>query len=227
MNREALLKQQDRTRAIVEGALLGDIGIVFLLMRAFLPLPGVRQILRAVATVPFVMLVQRRGLRLTILAAIASYILFSALVGPLLALAAIDIAVAGILAGIGRRLGLGVGLNTLLTGPLYAFFDLVVPTIVSVFVFRYPVKQLSDAARNFVKSVFNLGIYLLKDVHASPSTLHRMDAWKASAAEHWQIAWVCSLALLGMLTMYLAILVAEIVLRQIPDQTLARQRAAS
>src|SRR5947209_2292459 len=91
MNREALLKQQDRTRAIVEGALLGDIGIVFLLMRAFLPLPGVRQILRAVATVPFVMLVQRRGLRLTILAAIASYILFSALVGPILALAAVDI----------------------------------------------------------------------------------------------------------------------------------------
>lgn len=227
MNREALLKQQDRTRAIVEGALLGDIAIVFLLMRAFLPLPGVRQILRAVATVPFVMLMQRRGLRLTILAAIAAYILFSALVGPLLALAAVDIAVAGILAGIGRRLGLGVGLNTLVTGPLYAFFDLIIPTIVSVIVFRYPVKQLSDAARNFVKSVFNLGIYLLKDVHASPAAIHRMNVWKADAAAHWQVAWACSLVLLGLLTMYLAVLVAEIVLRQIPEQTLSRQRAAS
>lgn len=227
MNREALLKRQDRTRAIVEGALLGDIAIVFLLMRAFLPLPGVRQILRAVATVPFVMLTQRRGLRLTILAGIASYILFSALVGPLLALAAVDIAVAGILAGVGRRLGLGVGMNTLFTGPLYAFFDLIIPTVVGVVVFRYPVKQLADAARNFVKGVFNLGIFILKDFHASPSTIHHMNVWKASAADHWQIAWVCSLILLGMLTMYLAVLVSELVLRQIPDQTLARQRAAS
>jgi hypothetical protein len=227
MNRELLLKRQDRTRAIVEGALLGDVAIVFLLMRAFLPLPGVRQILRAVATVPFVMLTQRRGVRLTILAAIASYLLFSALVGPLLALAAIDIAVAGILAGIGRRLGLGIGLNTLVTGPFYAFFDLIVPIIVSVVVFRYPVKQLSDAAKNFVKELFNLGIYLLQDLHASPATIHRMDVWKAWAATHWQVAWVCSLVLLGLLTMYLAVLVAELVLRQVPDQTLARQRAES
>jgi hypothetical protein len=227
MNREALLQRQDRTRAIVEGALLGDIAIVFLLMRAFLPLPGVRQILRAVATVPFVMLTQRRGLRLTILAGIAAYILFSALVGPLLALAAVDIAVAGILAGVGRRLGLGVGLNTLFTGPLYAFFDLIVPTVISVIVFRYPVKQLSDAAKNFVKSVFNLAIYLLKRFNASPSVIHEMNVWKGSAAAHWQVAWVISLALLGILTMYLAVLVAEIVLRQIPEQTLTRQRADS
>jgi hypothetical protein len=227
MNREVLLKRQDRTRAIVEGALLADIAIVFLLMRAFLPLPGVRQILRAVATVPFVMLTQRRGLRLTILAAIAAYILFSALVGPLLALAAIDIAVAGILAGIGRRLGLGIGLNTLFTGPFYAFFDLIIPTIVSVIVLRYPVKQLADAARNFVKEVFNLFIYILKDFHAAPSTIHQVNVWKVWAADHWQVAWVVSLALLGILTMYLAVLVAEIVLRQIPEQTLARQRASS
>jgi uncharacterized protein YybS (DUF2232 family) len=227
MNREALLKRQDRTRAIVEGALLGDIAIVFLLMRAFLPLPGVRQILRAVATVPFVMLTQRRGLRLTILAAIASYILFSALVGPILALAAVDIGVAGILAGMGRRFGLGIGLNTLITGPIYAFFDLIVPTVVSVVVFRYPVKQLSDAARNFVKAAFNLFIYVLNAFHASPGVIHQMNLWKASAADHWQVAWVVSLALLGILTMYLAVLVAETVLRQVPEQTLARQRATT
>lgn len=227
MNREALLKRRDRTHAIVEGALLGDIAIVFLLMRAFLPLPGVRQLLRAVATVPFVMLMQRRGLRLTILAAIASYILFSALVGPLLALAAVDVAVAGILAGIGRRAGLGMGVNILWTGPVYAFLDLFIPTIASVIIFRYPVKKLIEAAKNFVKTIFNFILYLAHRVHASPSTIHRLTQWRAEATVHWQYAWIGSYVVLGLLTMYLAVLIAETVLRQLPEQTLAPQEVTS
>ena len=108
-----LLRRRSRTHAIVEGALLGDIAIVFLLMRVYLPLPVVRTLLRTIASVPFVMLVQRPGLRVAILAAIASYILFSALVGPLLGLSAIDIAVAGILIGLGRKVGLPTLLNTI------------------------------------------------------------------------------------------------------------------
>jgi uncharacterized protein YybS (DUF2232 family) len=226
MNREALLRRRERTRAVVEGALLGDIMIVFLLMRAFLPLPGVRQLLRAVATVPMVMLTQRRGLRLSILAALASYILLSALIGPLLALAAIDAAVAGILAGLGRRAGLGITLNVLWTGPIYAFLDLILPTVASVFIFRYPVKTLSDAARNFVKSAFNALYWLLDGFGASRPLLHDVNSWKSWAADHWQLPWVASLVLYGLLTMYLAVLVAEAVLKQIPDQTMERQKAA-
>lgn len=226
MNRETLLKRRDRTHAMVEGALLADIAIVFLLMRAFLPLPGVRQILRAVATVPIVMLMQRRGLRLTLLAVIASYILFSALVGPILALAAIDVGVAGILAGLGRRFGFGIGLNVLVTGPLYAILDLVIPTIAAVYVFRYPVSKLADAARNFVKTVFNLCLYILTSMHASPRLIHQVNLLKTTAAAHWQVAWVGSLVLLGLLTMYLAVFIAETVLKQIPEQTLVRQKVA-
>lgn len=226
MNRETLLKRRDRTHAMVEGALLADIAIVFLLFRAFLPLPGVRQLLRAVATVPIVMLMQRRGFRVTLLAVIASYILFSALVGPLLGLAAVDVGVAGILAGLGRRFGFRIALNVLVTGPLYAFFDLVIPTIAAVYVFRYPVKTLSDAARNFVKLLFNIAISVLNAFHASPAVIHQANLWKAAAAAHWQIAWVGSLVLLGLLTMYLAVFIAEMVLRQIPGQTLVRQKAA-
>lgn len=226
MNRETLLARRDRTHAVVEGALLGDIAIVFLLMRAFLPLPGVRQLLRAVATVPFVMLTQRRGLRLAILAAIASYVLFSALVGPLLALAAVDVAVAGLLAGVGRRLRLGLTLNVLLTAPIYALLDLILPTIASVYIFRYPVKDLADAARNFVKIVFNVLLWLLSRAHASASIMHDVNLGKSWCAAHWLVPWVALLVLYGLLTMYLAILIAEAVLKQIPNQTLARQRAA-
>lgn len=227
MNRETLLRRRDRTHAIVEGALLGDIAIVFLLMRAFLPLPGVRQLLRAIATVPFVMLTQRRGVRLTILAAMASYILFSALVGPLLALAAVDIAVAGILAGIGRKFGPSPAVTVIWTGVVYSILDLLIPTIASVYIFQYPIKKLAQAARNFVNLVFNFVLFAFRGAHASAATIHSINVVKAWSSSHWLVPWFGSLALLGLLTMYLAVLVAETVLRQIPDQTLARRQLAA
>lgn len=223
MNRETLLRRRDRTHAIVEGALLSDIAIVFLLMRAFLPLPGVRQLLGAVATVPFVMLVQRRGLKLTILAGIASFILFSALVGPILAMAAVNVAVAGTLAGLGRKVGLGIGLNLLWTGPIFAFFTLFIPTIVSLVVFQYPVKKLIEAARNFNKLMFNFLIYVCHFVQAPASLFRHLDDAKAWSSLHWQVGYGGSLLLLGYLTMYLAVLVSEMVLKQIPEHTLLRQ----
>lgn len=226
MNRETIARRRNRTHAIVEGALLGDIAIVFLLMRVYLPAPGVRQILRAVATIPLVMLVQRRGLKLTILAAIASYILFSALVGPILALAAIDIAVAGILLGVGRKFGINPVLNTLWTGAMYAILDLVIPTIVSVIVFRYPVNKLAQGARNFFKSVFNVIYFAFQSFGASSDVLHRVNDAKAWSADHWQFAWIITMIVYGVLNMYLVVIVAEIVLRQIPEDALAEQSAA-
>jgi cytochrome c-type biogenesis protein CcmE len=42
---------------------------------------------------------------------------------------------------------------------------------------------------------------------------------------HWQIVYLCVLLLSGMLTIYLAALVADIVFNQIPEQTLSAQRA--
>lgn len=226
MNRDVLLHRRNRTHAIVEGALLGDIAIVFLLMRAYLPLPGVRQILRAFASVPFVMLTQRRGLKLAILAAIASYLLFSALVGPLLGLAAVDAAVAGILVGLGRRYGVPAALNTIWSGAAYALLDLIIPTIISVLVFRYPVKQLAQAARNFVKTLFNLVYFVVSGFSASPATLHWLNHAKTATADHWQLAWLGLMAFYGIINMYLVVLVAEIGLRQLPEETLEPQRAA-
>jgi uncharacterized protein YybS (DUF2232 family) len=226
VNSESLLRQRDRTRAIVEGALLGDIAIVFLLMRVYLPVPAVRTLIRTVATVPFVMLAQRRGVKITILAALASYILFSALVGPLLALTAIDIAVAGILVGIGRNLGLPPGINTLWTGVVYSILDLVLPTIASVFIFRYPVSQLIQSARNFVKLVFRGLIGILERLGAPNSFLHDVRGWEAWAVAHWQVMWLGVTVLFGLLMMYLVVLVSEMVLRQIPEETLARRSAA-
>ncbi|HLJ65723.1 MAG TPA: hypothetical protein VKX16_00005, partial [Chloroflexota bacterium] len=61
MTDETQIRRRSRTHAIVEGALLGDVMLVFLLMRVYLPVPVVRTLLRSVAAVPLVMLTQRRG----------------------------------------------------------------------------------------------------------------------------------------------------------------------
>lgn len=226
MKIESLAQRRDRTHAIVEGALLGDIAIVFLLMRVYLPVPIVRTILRTFAAVPLVMLTQRRGIKLTILAAIASYILFSALVGPILALAAIDVAVSGILLGIARKYNLGIAITTVWTGIAYAILDLIIPTILTVIIFRYPVDKLITAARHFVRLLFNGLIGILNAVNAPQSTINTVKGWEGPAVDHWQYIWIGTMFLYGMLTMYLVVLVVEIVLKQLPAQTLARQRAA-
>jgi hypothetical protein len=227
MDEEALRKRRSRTHAIVEGALLGDIAIVFLLMRVYLPVPVVRTLLHTIASVPFVMLLQRRGLRIAILATIASYILFSALVGPLLGLSAIDIAVAGVLVGVGRKYGVPAGLNTIVTSVIYAVLDYMVPTIASVFIFRYPVHDLIQAARHFIRLVFNLLTGVMGGIGASPGAVHMVKGWEASAVTYWQVSWVVLMIFLAILNIYLVVLVSEMVLKQIPEETLSPQRVAS
>lgn len=226
MNERTLARRRDRTHAVVEGALLGDIAIVFLLMRVYLPVPVVRTLLRTIAAVPFVMLVQRRGLRIAILAAVASYILFSALVGPILALSALDIAVAGILIGLGRKAGLGPGLNTLWASPVYAVLDLILPTIASVIIFRYPVHDLIRAARNFIKLDFNALLFVMRRIGAPADALRQVRGWQSAAVDHWQVTWVVLMVVLALLNVYLVALVGDMVLKQVPDETLATQRAA-
>lgn len=226
MDEATLLQRRDRTHAIVEGALLGDIAIVFLLMRAYLPVPVARQLIWTIAAVPFVMLTQRRGIKMTLLAMTASYVLFSALVGPLLALAAINVGLAAILIGAGRRLGLGPGLNTLLSGPIYAVVDIIIPTIAGVIIFRYPVKQLVDSAHHFVRLLFDGLLWLLGRIHAPSSFLHDVRGWESWSVDHWPYMWVAAMVVYATLNIYLVALVSYMVLNQIPQQTLSRQKAA-
>jgi hypothetical protein len=222
-----LVRRRNRTHAIVEGALLGDIAIVFLLMRVYLPVPIVRTLIRILATVPFIVLMQRRGLRLTLLAAIASYLLFCALVGPILALTAIDIAVAGILVGLARKAGMGVVSTTLWSGPAYAVLDLILPTLATVIIFRVPVKNLAEAAKNLVQLVFNASASTLQFVHAPASVIYQVRAWEKPIENHWQLVWLGALVTFGVLNMYLTALISTMVLRQVPEQTLEPQAAAA
>lgn len=226
MNQESLARTSSRTQAIVEGALLGDIAIVFLFMRAYMPVLVIRPLIAAVAALPFVLLAQRRGLKVTILTAIAAYTLFSALVGPLLAIAAINVAVAGVLVGLGRRWGMGPALNTIWAGPVFAVLDLIIPTILSIIIFRYPIHPLVKSAQNSVALIFKFLRFILHLLSAPQSLIQQSHSWEHMAVQHWQIVFVGVYFVLGSLTIYLAVLVAEIVLNQMPEQVLVRQEAA-
>ena len=245
--RRDIASRRDRTHALVEGALLTDIAIVFLLMRAYLPILFVRPVLLAFAAVPIAMLVQRRGFKLTVLATIAAFILFSALVGPLLGIAVLNAAIAGSLVGLGRRVGLNIALNLLWSGVVYSFAYIMLPTVLSVIIFRYPVGKLIKGGKNFIDLMFRLIRFtgermlnilrqLLTAFHAPAGALHQITVWQGGLQhirtferpllDHWQITWMISSIIYGILTMYLIVIVIEIVLRRVPDQTLERQRAA-
>ncbi|MGI8826412.1 MAG: hypothetical protein ACR2JC_12340 [Chloroflexota bacterium] len=226
MSQNALLQRRHRTHALVEGALLTDIAIVFLLMRAYLPVLFVRPVLLAIATVPIVMLVQRRGFKITILAGIAAYILFSALVGPILSFAVVNACIAGMLVGLGRRIGLHPVVNTIFTGVIYGIVDLIIPQIVGVFVFRYPVHDLVKSAQNFVGVLFRFSRFVATRVHAPSPMMHDLHIWEKPVQEHWQYAWFGLWVFNGITTMYLAVLVVHVVLRRVPEYTLAHQRAS-
>jgi hypothetical protein len=227
----SLAERRARTHAIVEGALLGDITIVFLMIGVYLPLLPIAAITQALGVIPLVLLMHRRGFGVTLMAMVASYILFSALVGPLLGLLAIDVGVAALLLGTGRLLGLGPVVNTLWTGVVYAVLDRIVPTLASVIIFRYPVKDLIRSSRNFIHLIFQFGTLVLTQAHqvgAIPlSAVHTWNSWRGPATDNWLAFWVALLVLSGVLTMYLAVLVTEIILGQLPENLLRRQEESA
>ena len=69
--------------ALVEAALLLDIVVVLCLVRTFVPIPLFQGIVRLFCPTPFVLLGLRQGFRTTVIAAVGSYVVLSALVGPI------------------------------------------------------------------------------------------------------------------------------------------------
>jgi hypothetical protein len=109
---------------------------------------------------------------------------------------------------------------------VYALFDLIIPTIASVIIFRYPVHQLVTAARHFIKLLFNALTFVLKHIGAPASAIHTVHGWEGPAVANWQITWIALMIFIGLLNIYLVAIVSDMVLNQIPEETLASQRAA-
>ncbi len=72
-------------RTIAESALLMDVTVLLALFRVLVPIPGLQGLVRLACPIPFVILALRRGTRAGLVATVASCVLLSTFVGPLLA----------------------------------------------------------------------------------------------------------------------------------------------
>lgn len=158
--------QSTRNRQIVEGALLADIAVVLLLGRVYLPIPIVRTVWRLLAAAPFVLLAQRQGIRITIMSGVVAYLLLTALVGPTLALTALDTAFAALIIAGALHFGLPRPLTAVLGGLIYAACDIVVPAIFFAIVFRVPFITIVHDVRNGMRGGFQIIAQMVRDANA-------------------------------------------------------------
>ena len=226
-----------RNRQIVEGALLGDIAVVLLLGRVYLPIPGVRTIWRLLAGAPFVLLAERQGIRVLIMSGIVSYLLLTALVGPTLALTALDTAFAAFLLAIADLWRWPRWLVVPVMGLVYAVSDIVVPTILFAFLFRVSLSTLAgtatNAGRNGIRVLsgmlraFNHGLAAILG-HSGPRIPVGMIQTLgydvvAGVAAHWVITALVAAVILGVANVVGYAAAAEVVLARLPASTRSRQ----
>lgn len=145
-----------RNRQIVEGALLADVAVVLLLGRIYLPIPIVRTLWRLLAAAPFVLLAQRQGIRVAIMSGIVAYLLLTALVGPTLALTALDTAFAAIIIAAALHWKWPRVVTAVVGGLVYTACDIVIPTVFFAIVFRIPVSTLVGDVRNGMRGSFHV-----------------------------------------------------------------------
>jgi hypothetical protein len=72
-------------RAITESALLMDVTVLLVILRTLVPIPGFQGLIRLACPLPFVLLALRRGTRAGLVATMASFVLLSCFIGPVLA----------------------------------------------------------------------------------------------------------------------------------------------
>jgi len=102
-------------RAIAEGALLGDLTVMLVLIALYVPYAG--PALATISPIPFVLLIIRRGWRVSLEATIVACMLIGFLTGPFSAFAVVVLMVRAAALGLGLRRGWRVR-NTILGGTM-------------------------------------------------------------------------------------------------------------
>lgn len=229
-----------RNRQIVEGALLGDVAVVLLLGRIYLPIPIVRTIWRLLAAGPFVLLAQRQGIRVTIMSAVVSYLLMTALVGPTLALTALDTAFAAIIIAAALRWRWPRPVIALIGGLIYGALDIVLPTIVLTVLFRIPVATLVGDFRTAIRGAVRVGAQMMETVNSMlrgvfgprapqfPAAGFRGFGYDLTAfvVGHWLTFALIAAAVMGMANIYAYHTAANLVLDRLPSSARMKQAPA-
>lgn len=110
-------------RAIAEGALLGDLAVLIVLISLYVPYAG--PAMATVSPVPFLLLLVRRGWRVAIESAVVAALLVAFLTGPFSALAVGTLFLRGVSLGIGLRRGWRVS-RTILAGTAFLWIFIVI-----------------------------------------------------------------------------------------------------
>jgi Predicted membrane protein (DUF2232) len=229
-----------KNRRIVEGALLADIAVVLLLGRIYLPIPVVRTIWRLLAGTPFILLAQRQGIRATIMSGIVAYLLMTALVGPTLALAALDTAFAAIIIAAAIHWKWPRLVTAIVGGLIYAACDIVVPAILFAILFRVPISTVVGAFRNGMRGLVRVSTELMGVVnrvlagllgHAGPQipvARIRVLGYDLTGflVGHWVVVALILAAGLGVGNIFAYHAAADLVLERLPLASRERQIAA-
>jgi hypothetical protein len=178
--------------ALVEAALLLDIVVVLCLIRTFVPIPLFQGVVRLFCPTPFVLLGLRQGVRTTTIAAVGSYVVLSALVGPLFG---VQILIYGLLgaayAGAARaRLHYSIAIlfGSLIYGIYIAFLTVGVPLVLGIVNLHVSAAKLIDDVRQGLASVgHGIGAFQL-----GPFSLHHWVGLRN--LYHWMLQhWIAGL----------------------------------
>lgn len=191
----------DSIIALVEGALLLDIVVVLCLIRTFIPIPGFQGIIRLVCPVPFVLLGLRHGARAGFIATVGSYVVLSALVGPVFGTQILVYGLIGTIYAAAARSNLpyiaALLLGALIYGGYIAILVVGVPLVVGMLNLHISAVALIGKIRDQLASVghtigsLHLGSFYVHNLPMLGGLFH----W---TLHHWLAALVAIVAIYGL-----------------------------
>jgi hypothetical protein len=204
--------------ALVEAALLLDIVVVLCLIRTLIPIPGFQGVIRLLCPAPLVLLGLRHGIRTSVVATIGSYVVLSALVGPLFGTQILVYGAIGTVYAAAARLRLhyliALFLGALIYGGYIAFATVGVPLILGAISLHISASDLINKIYTQVKS---LG-HTLGSFHLGPLSLHDIPGLATAfhwCLNHWAAALVLMVAFYGIINSWAFLFVTREILARL------------
>lgn len=183
--------------ALVEAALLLDIVVVLCLIRTFVPIPGFQGLVRLVCPAPFVLLGLRRGVRTSLVATVGSYVVLSALVGPVFGTQILVYGLLGTAYAAAARFRLpyfvALSLGAIIYGGYIAVLTVGVPLVLGVLNLHISAGALIGKIRDQLKSIG----HTIGSLHLGPLSVHGLPIGPVRSLFHWSLDhWLAALVLI-------------------------------
>jgi hypothetical protein len=170
-------RSQLDVRTIAEASLLMDVTVLLVLLRTFLPIPGIQGLVRLACPLPFVLLALRRGPRVGLIATMASYVLLSTFVGPLLATQVLVFGGLGSMFAWASQRRFPMAPTIVVGAALYGLLYLLPPFLFSLLVLRINlIKTLHDVQKNAGSFLKGLGHLQFLGVKISEPLVHALSS---------------------------------------------------